>query len=346
LNSSQGGTWSGGFSFMCCLSESCCDGKMWCTAAVNSNGEHQYRPASSHVQASVILQTRSADIRLQKTGAFATAASSCNLFPISGITNTVPALPQCGRLLLKVRSARRFQTCISGKRDMFVKGKGSMPAAGNVTLDEKEKSRHQHDADLIRQILDGDKRLFHELVRPYERSVYLSAYAVLKNHADAEEAAQETMIKAFTRLRQLSEPGKFKAWLSQIAINEARLKRRNEHGHLFEPMEQEAAEETDPRPRDFADWRENPEETLDRVEVRTAVARALSGLPGKYRDVFVLRDVELMNINECATSLGLSEEAVKVRLHRARLMMRERLAPVFKKRWLDRVFPGKGRKPW
>jgi RNA polymerase sigma-70 factor, ECF subfamily len=221
-----------------------------------------------------------------------------------------------------------------------------MPAAGNVTLDEKEKSRHQRDGELIRQILDGDKRLFHELVRPYERAVYLSAYAVLKNHADAEEAAQETMIKAFTRLQQLGEPGKFKSWLSKIAINEARLKRRNEHGHLFEPMEQEAAEEMDPRPRDFADWRENPEETLDRVEVRTAVARALSGLPEKYRDVFVLRDVELMNINECATSLGLSEEAVKVRLHRARLMMRERLAPVFKKRWLDRVFPGKGKKPW
>ncbi len=221
-----------------------------------------------------------------------------------------------------------------------------MPLAGNVPLDEQERPRHQRDEELIRQILDGDKRLFHDLVRPYERSVYLSAYAVLKNHADAEEAAQETMIKAFTRLQQLSDPAKLKSWLSQIAINEARLKRRNEHGHLFEPLEQGAAGELDPTPRDFADWRENPEETLDRVEVRTAVARALSGLPEKYRDVFVLRDVELMNVNECALTLGVSEEAVKVRLHRARLMMRERLAPVFKKRWLERVFPGKGKKPW
>lgn len=213
-------------------------------------------------------------------------------------------------------------------------------------MHEQQGLEQQNDQELISRILRGERRLFHDLVRPYERAVYLAAYAVLRNHADAEEAAQETMIKAFTRLEQLSNPEKFKAWLLQIAINEARLKRRNAHGHLFEPLEEEDREQAGPMPRDFADWRENPEETLERVEIRRAVVQALSGLPEKYREVFTLRDVEMLTVNECAQTLGVSEEVVKVRLHRARLMLREKLAPVFKKSWFERVFPGKGRKPW
>ena len=216
----------------------------------------------------------------------------------------------------------------------------------NIALHEKHEPETQPDQELITRILRGERSLFHDLVRPYERAVYFAAHAVLRNHADAEEAAQEAMIKAFTRLQQLSDPAKFKPWLLQIAINEARLKRRNAHGHLFEPLEEDDRNEANPMPRDFADWRDNPEETLERLEVRQAVARALAGLPEKYREIFTLRDIELLNVQECAQALGVSEEVVKVRLHRARLMLREKLAPVFKKSWFERVFPGKGRKPW
>jgi RNA polymerase sigma-70 factor, ECF subfamily len=225
-------------------------------------------------------------------------------------------------------------------------GRTNMPVAGNTSLSDKETPELQRDPALIGRILNGERRLFHDLVRPYERAVYLTAYSILRNHADAEEVAQETMIKAFTRLQQLNDFAKFKPWLVQIAINEARVKRRNAHGHLFESLEEEDQGEMNPMPRDYADWRENPEETLGRVEVRKAVEKALAGLSEKYRDVFVLRDVELLSVSECAQSLAVSEEVVKVRLHRARLMMRERLAPIFKKSWIQRVFPGKGRKPW
>lgn len=99
-------------------------------------------------------------------------------------------------------------------------------------------------------------------------------------------------------------------------------------------------------PRNFADWRENPMETMERTEVREAVSRALETLPEMYREIFILRDVQELTGSECEEILGVSEGVLKVRLHRARLMIREKLAPTFKLRWYERVFPGKGRKPW
>lgn len=200
--------------------------------------------------------------------------------------------------------------------------------------------------DLIARILSGERRAFHELVRPYERAVYLTAFSLLRNRADAEEAAQEAMIKAFTHLAQLKDRDKFKQWLLRIAANEARLKWRNKHSSLFEPLETNERDETGFMPRNLADWREDPFEILERQEVREKVALALGGLPEIYRKVFVLRDVQQVSVNDCMEVLGISEDLVKVRLHRARLMMRERLAPVFKKPWFNRILPGKGRKPW
>ncbi len=200
--------------------------------------------------------------------------------------------------------------------------------------------------DLITRILHGERRAFCDLVRPYERAVYLTVFSVLRNHADAEEAAQETMIKALLHLAQLEDGDKFKQWLLRIAANEARIKWRNKHTGLFEPLESDEHGEPTFMPRNLADWREDPFEILQRQEVREKVALALKGLPEIYREIFVLRDVQQLNVNDCMAILGISEELVKVRLHRARLMMRERLAPVFKKPWFDRIFPGKGRKPW
>lgn len=200
--------------------------------------------------------------------------------------------------------------------------------------------------ELIARILAGERKLFHELVRPYERAVYALAFSVLRNHADAEEAAQETMVKAFTRLEQLSAAEKFKPWLLQIAVNEARLKRRQAHGHLFQPLELEGTEDEKPIPCNFAEWRDNPHEALERAEVREKVGKALAGLPQSYREMFVLRDVEQLSVTECSELLGVSQQVVKTRLHRARLMLRERLAPVFKKTWLERMFAGKRRNPW
>lgn len=210
-------------------------------------------------------------------------------------------------------------------------------SASNRVLQEEE---------LIRRILKGERQFFHELIRPYERAVYLAAFAVLHNEADAEEAAQDTMIKAFMRLEQLNSTEKFKPWLLQIAINEARLKRRSRRNHMYESLEPDREFEGGFMPRDFADWREIPPETLERTEIRQIVNRALQELPEIYKEIFVLRDIEELNGTDCAQMLGVSEQVVKVRLHRARLMMREKLAPAFKRGFLARWFSFRGKNPW
>lgn len=206
----------------------------------------------------------------------------------------------------------------------------------------------EHDEkSLIARIRAGDKELFHELIRPYERSVYALAYSVLRNPADAEEVAQEAVLKAFTNLDKLRSEEKFKGWLLQIAFNEARMRRRKDRRQLYESLDDaDQDEECVFMPRQFADWRDIPSEALEKQEIRQAVEQALMTLPGKYRDVFVLRDREHLSVEETAHVLDLSIPTVKIRLHRARLQMRELLAPIFRKRWTDRLVYKKGRKPW
>jgi RNA polymerase sigma-70 factor (ECF subfamily) len=202
------------------------------------------------------------------------------------------------------------------------------------------------EAELIGRILRGERKLFHELVRPYERAVYVTAFAVLRNVADAEDAAQETMLKALTQLKQLSSPEKFRPWLLHIAMNEARLKRRSRRNHLYESLDFDREAENDFMPRDFADWREIPPETFERKEIRQMVSRALEELPPIYREIFVLRDVQQLNVSDCMQILEVSEEVVKIRLHRARLMMREKLAPAFRRGFLARWLSLRGKNPW
>ncbi len=201
---------------------------------------------------------------------------------------------------------------------------------------------------LIERIRKGEKELFHELVQPYERSVYLTAYSVLRNPADAEEVAQETLLKAFVHLEQLRSNEKFKAWLLLIAVNEARMRRRKDHQHMYESLEEQTMETEDGEfmPQQFADWREVPSEALEKKEIRTAVLKALDSLPLKYREVFVLRDMQHLNVAETAQVLGISVPAVKTQLHRARLQMREQLTPIFGKRWIERLPFFKGKNPW
>jgi RNA polymerase sigma-70 factor (ECF subfamily) len=211
-----------------------------------------------------------------------------------------------------------------------------------------ESSTQLSERELISRVLAGEREHFHELLRPYERAMYITAFSILRNQADTEEAVQEAVLKAMTHLGQLSDHAKFKGWLLQIATNEARLKRRSRHEKFFESLEEVHKDDKGHEfmPHDFADWREIPSETLERKEVRRAVAAALHKLPEIYREIFILRDVEDLNISECCEVLGISEQAVKVRLHRARLRIREELAPVFKANWFSRVFSFKGKKIW
>src|SRR6266403_1597083 len=199
---------------------------------------------------------------------------------------------------------------------------------------------------LIRRVRDGEHELFYELIRPYERRVYSAAFAILRNEADAEDVAQEAVLKAFKNIHQFRAEARFSTWLTQITINEARMRRRKEHAHMIEPINDREDEEGNYTPRDFADWREIPSETLERKEVREKLAEALASLGQIYRDVFVLRDVQQLSIEETAKALAISTASVKTRLLRARLMLRDLLAPGLGGAWSGRLSFEKGTKPW
>ena len=199
---------------------------------------------------------------------------------------------------------------------------------------------------LITRIRDGESSLFAALVKPYERRVYVTALALLRNEADAQDVAQEAILKAFTHLRQFRGEARFSTWLIQITVNEARMRQRKQHADLFEPINHSPDEEAAYTPRDFADWREIPSEALERKEVRQRLAEALGTLDRKYREVFMLRDMEHLNIQETAEALGITVASVKTRLLRARLMLRDLLAAGWEQGWFSRLPFEKGTKPW
>jgi RNA polymerase sigma-70 factor (ECF subfamily) len=207
-----------------------------------------------------------------------------------------------------------------------------------------------HEAMLIQRIVAGEHELFYELIRPYERRLYATAFAILRNETDAEDAVQEAMLKAFKHLRQFRAEARFSTWLIQITMNEARMRRRKAHANIMEPIDARPGdgkdEESSYTPRDFADWREIPSETLERNEVREKLAEALAKLGQIYREVFVLRDMQHLSIEETAKMLGISTASVKTRLLRARLMLRDLLAPGFGGAWSSKLSFAKGTKPW
>ena len=203
-----------------------------------------------------------------------------------------------------------------------------------------------HENALIERVRAGEHELFYALIRPYERRVYAAAFAILRNEADAEDAAQEAVLKAFKHIRQFRAEARFSTWLIQITVNEARMRRRKQHADVMQPIVDQQDDEGNYIPRDFADWREIPSEALERKEIREKLAEALAVLGEKYRDVFVLRDMQHLSIEETARTLNISAASVKTRLLRARLMLRDLLAPGLGGPWSSRLSFEKGNKPW
>jgi len=218
----------------------------------------------------------------------------------------------------------------------------------NAVVNNPEQAGLTREQDLIARVQRGQNELFYELVRPYERRVYAAALAILRNETDAEDVAQEAMLKAFGNIGQFRAESRFSTWLIQITVNEALMRRRRERTVVMEGIDERRNrdEESDYVPRDFADWREIPSEALERKEVRQKLAEALATLDRKYREVFVLRDMEQLNIQETAEALGISVASVKTRLLRARLMLRDLLAGGWEKGWFSRLPFEKGTKPW
>jgi RNA polymerase sigma-70 factor, ECF subfamily len=204
------------------------------------------------------------------------------------------------------------------------------------------------EAELIQRVLSGQDEAFRELVRPYEHALFMTTQAILKNEGDAEDATQEAILKAFTNLSKFRGESKFSTWLVRIATNEAFMKLRKERRYRFQDSlsEQSNDHERDYTPRDFADWREIPSEMLEIKELRQALSRALASLTPKHRVVFVLRDMQHFTIEETAQLLGIRKSAVKTRLMRARLQMRDALAPGIDGSWSTGRVEYKQVRPW
>src|SRR5579872_106181 len=132
---------------------------------------------------------------------------------------------------------------------------------------------------LIERVKAGESELFYRLIEPYQRAVFVAAYSVLANEADAEEVAQEAFLKAYSRLHQFRGECKFSTWLVQIVVNEARMKRRKDRKVLYDSIDEGYQDESgDYFPIDYADWREIPSEALAKNELKEALSRAIASL--------------------------------------------------------------------
>jgi RNA polymerase sigma-70 factor, ECF subfamily len=184
------------------------------------------------------------------------------------------------------------------------------------------------DAELTAHARAGSLEAFEELIRRHSRLVYRALAAILGNQDHAQDAMQDVMLSAYQNIAAFQSRSKFSTWLVSIARNKAieYLRKRKKEISLDEAP---FGEDEDFRPREVRDWVDNPEQAYSRREIRQLIERGIMGLPAKYRTVVMLRDVELLSIEEIARQLGLSVPAVKVRLFRGRLMLREWLAPYF-----------------
>ena len=189
----------------------------------------------------------------------------------------------------------------------------------------------EFEAECIRRILAGERHLFHDLIRPCERSIYFLLLSILKNETDVEDAAQETVIKVYQNLDKFRGDSQFRTWVLSIARNEGLGRLRKIGTRREDSLDAETDEQTgDYTPAILTSWREIPSEALEQKELGTILRNAIEGLPEIYRNVVLLRDIEEMDIRQTAAALCISEAAVKVRLHRARALLQRDLAPQLK----------------
>lgn len=184
------------------------------------------------------------------------------------------------------------------------------------------------DLPLVEASLRGDIAAFEELVRRYDRKLLRISQQMTQNLEDAQEAVQESFLKAYQKLDQFRGNSKFSTWLIRIVLNESFMKLRKRRVSEL-PLEYEGSDGDSP-PLDLADWSPNPEQLCSRKELREILRGALEALPPSLRVVFVLRDIEELSIKETATILELHPSAVKARHFRARLQLREKLTGHFK----------------
>jgi RNA polymerase sigma-70 factor, ECF subfamily len=195
-----------------------------------------------------------------------------------------------------------------------------------------EQTASMDELALVEAAKQGQIQAFEELVRRYDRNVFRIAQHITQNREDAEDVVQDAFLKAYGNLNQFQGQSKFYTWLVRIAVNEALMKLRRRRPERTVSLDQDVETDEDSIPREVADWSPNPEQQYNQAELRDLLQRTIQGLPSGFRTVFVLRDVEGLSTEETAEALGLSIPAVKSRLLRARLQLRERLNKYFKRR--------------
>ena len=186
------------------------------------------------------------------------------------------------------------------------------------------------DVTLVHASKTGDIAAFEELVKRYDSKLLRIAQHVTHNREDAQDAVQEAFLKAFQKLEQFQENSKFSTWLVRIAINQSLMKVRKQRQRREVSNDRDFQREEETLPREIADWMPNPEERYRTLELREILIKTLQSLGPGIRVVFVLRDIEGLSVEKTAEALDLTVSAVKARLRRARLQLRERLSRYFR----------------
>jgi RNA polymerase sigma-70 factor (ECF subfamily) len=188
------------------------------------------------------------------------------------------------------------------------------------------------DVALVERVRNGDVSAYDELVRKYERQIFRIAQHITQNREDAEDVMQDAFLKAYEKLEQFQGNSKFYTWLVRIAVNESLMRLRKRRTGKFVSIDEDVETDEGSVPRDLADWAPNPEQNYTQAEMGKILEKTIKGLPAGFRVVFELRDVQGLSTEDTADALGLSVPAVKSRLLRARLQLRERLSRYFRRK--------------
>ena len=200
------------------------------------------------------------------------------------------------------------------------------PTPDHVAFDE---------STLVARAQAGEQAAFSTLVAEYSRKIYRVAKNITQNDEDAEDVLQETFLKAYEHLPGFQGNSKFYTWIVRIAVNESLMKLRKRKGDRTVPLDEPVDTGEEMVTREIAVWDDNPEQRYSREEIQEILDKAVEGLKPDFRTVFILRDIEELSTEETAESLGISIPAVKSRLLRARLALREKLTRQFKRKGED-----------
>jgi RNA polymerase sigma-70 factor, ECF subfamily len=205
-----------------------------------------------------------------------------------------------------------------------------------TTIQQIEGENEQHpDVALVERVRAGDISAYDTLVRKYERQIFRIAQHITQNREDAEDVMQDAFLKAYEKLDQFQGNSKFYTWIVRIAVNQALMKLRKRKSDRTISLDEQIDTGEDMVVREVAAWDPDPEERYSRDEMKSILTEAIDGLLPIYKTVFTLRDVDGLSTEETAEALDLTVPAVKSRLLRARLQLRDKLTRFFKRKGDD-----------